>query len=133
MFIDVRRQEDMPRFRKRVRRLISAPRWPSKDHRLFQTVGCVSAWRSRLRRTAAPAPEGRPRGAPLPALSRIVSVRREDAVLRVELRVERAATLGRPPVLVRDRADATPAEAASERLPDAGAEARTWTVSLLMN
>ncbi|MDX6719127.1 MAG: hypothetical protein QOJ63_1381 [Solirubrobacteraceae bacterium] len=132
MFIDVRRQVDMQTIRKRLRLRIPAPRWPSKDHRLFQTIGCLAAWRSRHRLTRA-AHEDRPVASPLPALSRIVGVRREDAVLHVELRVDCATAIGRPPVLARDRAGAPSAGATSEALPDAAAEGRTWTVSLVLN
>jgi hypothetical protein len=93
----------------------------------------VGAWRSRQRLTRATATEDRPVVSPLPALSRIVSVRREDAVLQLELRVDRAAAIGRPPVLARDGAGAPSADATSERLADAGTEGRTWTVSLVLN
>lgn len=133
MFIDVRRPQDMHGLRKRIRRWITAAHWPSKDHRLFQTVGCLAAWRSRQRLVRAPACEDRPAGATLPALSRIVSVRREDAVLHVELRVDRAASVGRPPVLARDGGGAAAADAASDGLAEAGAPVRVWTVSLVLN
>jgi hypothetical protein len=133
MFIDVRRQEDMRSIGKRILLRIPTPRWPSKDHRLFQTVGCVASWRSRQRLARAPAHEDRPVDPPPPALSRIVSVRREDAVLHVELRADCPAAIGRPPVLARDGAGAPSADATTERLADGGAEGRTWTVSLVLN
>lgn len=133
MFIDVRRPQDMDVIRKRTRRRISAPRWLSKDHRLFRTVGCLTAWRSRRLQTRAPALEDRSATAPPPALSRIVSVHREDAVLHVELRVDRAPSLGRPPVLARDGAGAASADTTSDRMPESAGGSRTWTVSLVLN
>jgi hypothetical protein len=131
LFIDARRPQDMHAFPKRIRRRISAPRWPRKDHRLFRTVGRLAAWRARQRPTSAPVHQDRPAGSPPPALSRIVGVRREGAVLHLELRVDCAAAVGRPPVLARDGAGAAAAGATSERLPHVAS--RTWTVSLLLN
>lgn len=63
-------------------------------------------------------------------------MRREDAVIHVELRVDRAASVGRPPVLAHDggaATDAADATSASPGLPQAGGEDRVWTVSLVLN
>jgi hypothetical protein len=56
-------------------------------------------------------------------------MRREDAVLHVELFARYAALDGRPLVLAQDVAGA----ATSDRLPYAGAAGRTWTVTLVLN
>jgi hypothetical protein len=73
-------------------------------------------------------PEDRPQD-PVPALSRIVGMRREDEVLHVELFARYTALDGRPLVLAQDVAGT----ATSDHLPHAGAEGRTWTMTLVLN
>ncbi len=91
--------------------------WPSKDHRDYQTIGLLSAWRARRSRPGGwpPPPGDRPRGTGVPVLSAIVRVRRDDAVLHVELR---SPSEQRAPVAARD---------------GAGGRARTWTFVLPLN
>jgi len=116
-------------------RRFGALRWPSKDHRDFQTLGRLTAWWSRrLQRTTHPAMlEDRPYDSHLPALSRIVGMRREDAVLHVEVYERYAAVDGRPLVLAQDAGDAASGAATSDRLPFPGGEGRSWTMTLLLN
>jgi hypothetical protein len=127
---------NMPLTRKlpRIRRF-AALRWLSKDQRDFPTLGRLTAWWSRkARRTTDPAMlEDRSHDSHLPALSRIVGMRREDAVLHVEVLARYAALDGRPLVLAQDVGDAASGAATSDRLPDPGAEEQTWTLTLLLN
>lgn len=116
-------------------RRFAALRWPSKDHCDFQTLGRLTAWWSRrLQRTPYPAMlEDRLYDSHLPALSRIVGMRREDAVLHVELYARYAALDGRPLVLAQDAGDTASGAATSDRLPFPAGEGRTWTMTLLLN
>jgi hypothetical protein len=109
---------------------IRAARWPSKDHRDYQTVSRLQLWRSR-RAQAAPADGAcadRPGGTQLPALGRIVDVRRENALLYVDLQARRATLDSRELALA-----ATTAGHTVDRLPDGGGEGRTWTMTLALN
>ena len=127
---------NMPLTRKLSRtRWFAALRWPSKDHRDFQTLRWLTAWWSRKsRRTTHPALlEDRTHDSHLPALSRIVGMRREDAVLHVELYARYAALDGRPLVLAQDAGDTASGAATSDRLPFPAGEGRTWTMTLLLN
>jgi hypothetical protein len=122
--------------RKHLHRLrLAARRWLSKDHRDFQTIGRLEAWRSRRSQPSSRPPmlEDRPRYAHLPALGRIVDVRREGVVLHLELFAHRVASDDRPLVLAREGAKAESADATTERLADAAPEGRIWTLTLGLN
>jgi hypothetical protein len=116
-------------------RRIAARRWFSKNHRDFQTLGRLTAWRSSRSRTGSrPAMLAqRTSAAHLPVLSSIVAMRREDAVLHVEFLARSVAFDGRPLVHARDAAGAAPAGANPDRTQHPGAEGRTWTVTLALN
>jgi hypothetical protein len=75
----------------------------------------------------------RPSPAHLPVLSRIVAVRREDAVVHVEFLARSASFDGRPLVHARDVTSAASAGANPDRTRDPGAKGRTWTVTLVLN
>jgi hypothetical protein len=77
--------------------------------------------------------EDRPRYSHLPALGRIVDVRREGVVLHLELFARRVASDDRPLVLAREGAKAESADATTERLADAAPEGRIWTLTLGLN
>jgi uncharacterized protein YijF (DUF1287 family) len=126
----------MPLLRKLSRRLrFAALRAYSKDHRDFQTVGSLAAWQARRSRASSrpAALDDRPRYSHLPALSGIVAARREGAILHVEL-VARSKTLDeRPLILAQDGSGAACDGAAPECRSDPRADARTWTITLVLN
>lgn len=107
---------------------IHALRWPSKDPGDYQTVGCLSR-RPRTPRLARgrSLPVDRAGGARLPPLSKIVRVRREDAVVEVELLVLGAALEGSWRVLAPDAGSfAAPAPV------DLG-DGPTWSMTMALN
>jgi hypothetical protein len=134
VFSELLRQQDMDLSRIRRRLRIPTPRWPSRDHRDFRSFGCLGDWRGRGSQSATlpPAPEDRPGGSRLPALTRIVGVRREDAALHVELRAQRKALEGRPLVRAREIAGSSRG-AAPDRPAPSESEKRTWTIVLALN
>jgi len=120
----------MDSYRQRRRLRIPVPRWPSRDHRDFQTAGVLAAWRSRRSRPAAP--EDSPNRLDPPPLTRIVRLHREDAALHVELAARSAVAHGRAPVAVRD-AGAACAGARPDDPETAPEAAASWTVTLTLN
>ncbi|HEX8157129.1 MAG TPA: hypothetical protein VF526_07055 [Solirubrobacteraceae bacterium] len=117
------------------RRHIVARRWFSKDHRDFQTLGHLTAWWSRRSRPGIRQAvlEQRTAAAHLPALSRIVAVRREDAVVYVEFQARCVTFDGRPLALARDAAGAALGATDASQAASLRAERRTWTVTLALN
>lgn len=120
----------MRRAGRQLRLRIARPRWPSKDHRDYQTVSRLRARRSR--RSQTPTRINRSGGAEPSGLIRIISIHREQALLHVELLAHRAALDRRLPTGVPD-SSGRPIDVAKSQRPPASAVGGTWTEKLSLN
>lgn len=109
---------------------IPRPRWPSKDPRDYQTVGRLSAGRSRRSETANCV--RRSGGAELSGLIRVVSIDREQALLHVELHAHCAA-LDRRLAVGLPAGSGEPSNVAKFQPLPVPAAGPTWTATLTLN
>jgi len=126
----------MSRSRKHSGLRTAVPRWPSTDHRDFQTVGALTAWpmRRRMRMaTRTPAEANRSRGSRPPVLSEVAGVHRDGAALHVQLLARRAALDERPPILTPAVGRSSSPGATRDPDPVCADQGRTWTVTLPLN